>query len=929
MIVSGALKAMKWLLLLTVTSTLRSIDAATYPLGPNRFLGTCLDSTWVAKMEAEKGVSSKDRDSSGRLVHPFLQPALKYPRYRVDDPRTSSGAAYTDSCVPEGQFFYGAGQDAEGTTRGDVNGTLVLDLCDWETHALSTMVLAIIAQEVSGYTVSINKGGLGVDITQRMSSVMTGVCNPTHLNIEVWTSSTMPGLRLYFNESYNVGGVGYFGLSGVYTTHKFVKDATSATPPYYPDFWKDYKTSDALISALSVKSFKANSNYFPPAKDFCPTGTNGCEDNCQRTEACTKRENAGGDCLVMALMKPGFDRGFFQSVFDNLDIPAYFCFIGYGGLNKYASDAAVSGAPVLFYHYEPDPFHVVHKGQFDRVFLPRSDPERVKLSTGDYGENGFGVKTSNPLDVDYPSLLLSKFAANIVKDQPIGSLFSKLVLSDSDINDLLSRYITASSDAEEPEPYFRAACNWVKENYDVWSEWLDRLPLCTFEEHILSQVTGCDNDSSVREIEFSWKAPNPGNTVLPNDCDGGVDALPATITTSRSCDWIYENRRTWSGWIDKKPVCDSSFYDYNVSECDSDAYRTVQYFWKFSDPSNIQDSGECSGGDSLPETIQIDCEYMPTSSPTFAGLATLASIVTGFLAVAIVVVFKQRNAPIIRRSQFEMLLLMIFGGFFTTGAAVAYAGRPTYFLCGIRPVLVCMGFTTIFGSLVIKSLRVYRVFMRSAMKRVKVTLFRILKILSIFYVGDIIIFIAWYAADFPEPTITTKEASEFRGTVDRISCSSSSFIFTALLIFWKAILLMLGLYLSFLIRNVSVDFQESPWIFGSVVVVLVGCLVIMPMSYLVEMRASTYFVFLACALLFCTILIMCLMLVPKAFRLNEAGASSSSAKSMVSIKGRQSLPNTNMTNLTENDNTVDGSGRPSQIKYQVKPLHKTSNSEAN
>lgn len=167
---------------------------------------------------------------------------------------------------------------------------------------------------------------------------------------------------------------------------------------------------------------------------------------------------------------------------------------------------------------------------------------------------------------------------------------------------------------------------------------------------------------------------------------------------------------------------------------------------------------------------------------------------------------------------------MIFGGFFTTGAAVAYAGRPTQFLCGIRPVLVCMGFTTIFGSLVIKSLRVYRVFMKSAMKRVKVTLFKILKILSIFYIGDIIIFIAWYAADFPEPTITTEDATEFRGTVDRISCSSSSFIFTALLIFWKAILLMLGLYLSFLIRNVSVDFQESPWIFGSVVVVLVGCL---------------------------------------------------------------------------------------------------------
>lgn len=104
------------------------------------------------------------------------------------------------------------------------------------------------------------------------------------------------------------------------------------------------------------------------------------------------------------------------------------------------------------------------------------------------------------MDVDYPSLPLSKFAASIVKDLPIGSLFSKLSLSDTDINDLLTEYSIAMSDAAEPEPYFRAACNWVKANYDIWSDWLDRLPLCTFEDHIVSHVTGCENGSTVRKF---------------------------------------------------------------------------------------------------------------------------------------------------------------------------------------------------------------------------------------------------------------------------------------------------------------------------------------------------------------------------------------------------------------------------------------------
>jgi gamma-aminobutyric acid type B receptor len=178
---------------------------------------------------------------------------------------------------------------------------------------------------------------------------------------------------------------------------------------------------------------------------------------------------------------------------------------------------------------------------------------------------------------------------------------------------------------------------------------------------------------------------------------------------------------------------------------------------------------------------------MPTSSSTFVAVVAVATSMVVVLVVAIVFVVKQRHAPIIRRSQYEMRLIMISGGFLTTGAAVAYAGRPSRLLCGLRPVLVSLGFTTVFGALVMKSLRVYRVFLKSAMKRVKVTLFRILKILSIFYVVDMIIFLVWYGADFPEPTVETEEATEFRGSVDRISCKSSSFIFTALLIFWKAI----------------------------------------------------------------------------------------------------------------------------------------------
>ncbi|KAE8957784.1 hypothetical protein PR001_g31250 [Phytophthora rubi] len=273
-------------------------------------------------------------------------------------------------------------------------------------------------------------------------------------NRQKWHAKNI--LRVYFNESYLVGGTGYYGRTGLYTTHDFVLEGANATPPYFPGFWMHYTMSDALIGKLNVAAFKSNPKYFPPAETLCPNGTMGCENNCEKSEACTIRETAGKDCLVIAMMKPEWDKAFFQAVVSSIGIPAYFCFIGYDGVNKYASDAADSKTPVMFIHWEPDMFHVTHKGMFDRIFLPRTDPARVKLATGDYGENGYGKKTNNPLDVDYPTVEVAKYAASIVKHLPIGTLFSKLTLSNTDINDLLGKYNVARNDNTEPAPYFRA-----------------------------------------------------------------------------------------------------------------------------------------------------------------------------------------------------------------------------------------------------------------------------------------------------------------------------------------------------------------------------------------------------------------------------------------------------------------------------------------
>jgi gamma-aminobutyric acid type B receptor len=96
-------------------------------------------------------------------------------------------------------------------------------------------------------------------------------------------------------------------------------------------------------------------------------------------------------------------------------------------------------------------------------------------------------------------------------------------------------------------------------------------------------------------------------------------------------------------------------------------------------------------------------------------------------------------------------------------------------------------------------------------------------------------------------------------------------------IFWKALVLFAGLYITFLIRNVSSDFQESVWIFASAIVVLMGGIIILPLAYLVELPALTFYDFLASMLVFCTASVVALMIVPKILKSNAVAAAGDSS----------------------------------------------------
>lgn len=243
---------------------------------------------------------------------------------------------------------------------------------------------------------------------------------------------------------------------------------------------------------------------------------------------------------------------------------------------------------------------------------------------------------------------------------------------------------------------------------------------------------------------------------------------------------------------------------------------------------------------------------------------------------------------------------------------------PSRVVCALRPTLVSWSFTLIFGSLVVKSMRVYRVFLSSTMKRVVLSAGTMMKVLAGFLMVDIIIVVSWELVSPSEAVIKAESDAEIGGlTVDRLRCASGSSVFVGLLFFWKAVMLFGGLYLSILIRKVSSDFQESVWIFASSCVVLFSSLLLLPMGYFVTLSAAAFFLFFSFIVLSATMLVIGLMLVPKIVRLHDLATSA--ASEMASVKTTREKPNSMSVSEAQVAPLPDSLGNQRRQQEQQEP----------
>ncbi|XP_073526976.1 probable G-protein coupled receptor 156 [Phyllobates terribilis] len=257
----------------------------------------------------------------------------------------------------------------------------------------------------------------------------------------------------------------------------------------------------------------------------------------------------------------------------------------------------------------------------------------------------------------------------------------------------------------------------------------------------------------------------------------------------------------------------------------------------------------------------------------------LGSLLTCGLLLSIfffIFTIRFRKNRIVKMSSPNLNLVIVFGSVFTYISAFMFSaqGRAVSMetIIQARVSLLYIGLSLVFGPLLGKSWRLYRVFThRVPDKRVIIKDITLLGLEAALLVTDALLLLTWVLSD---PVICAQNVSARIKAADRATfcdvsrtrlCSSKYTDFwTALLLGCKAMFLVYGTYLAGLTKNISTPpVNQSLVIMVGSSLVIVATVVVLLVSRFFYTWPSLVYAVTAGSVLLCTTTITCLIFIPQ------------------------------------------------------------------
>mmetsp|Transcript_11368 Transcript_11368/g.31909 ORF Transcript_11368/g.31909 Transcript_11368/m.31909 type:complete len:875 (+) Transcript_11368:64-2688(+) len=235
------------------------------------------------------------------------------------------------------------------------------------------------------------------------------------------------------------------------------------------------------------------------------------------------------------------------------------------------------------------------------------------------------------------------------------------------------------------------------------------------------------------------------------------------------------------------------------------------------------------------------------------SMQILASIAIVVCFIYLIAVFFYRNEDVMMSATPLFLVFIIFGGIMILTSVYLLSPDPTPALCTATVWCIALGWSILFGSLLVKNWRVAKILGHSKkFFRKRISIVRMLVILAVHVSITLVLLILFTAIDTP--------------TVRHNSCKyeDAAEIIIYVIIGWNAIMMLPAIWISWKTKHVGENFNESKHIGWSVYnSALISC-ILLPIILTADDDDTVYLI-LSIGIIFGTMMTLSLLFIPKIY----------------------------------------------------------------
>jgi len=420
---------------------------------------------------------------------------------------------------------------------------------------------------------------------------------------------------------------------------------------------------------------------------------------------------------------------------------------------------------------------------------------------------------------------------------------------------------------------------------------------------------------------FSFQLHEVNKLLWPSSEDGV--GLTSDDLIKRTADISYR-----FGVIDR-PVNLTSFYRKELPVAAHKNLGTSGFVWGATPygPGSADFVGEqwravevtfCKVGDSVLVCDLVkresDSSWIDFSDPI--GI-TIMVLLVGFIALTfalIAVLVKFRRHTVIRTASFKFVCIMCVGLICGLASIFPLFGEPTRASCAARNWLIGLAYILFFGSFLLKTWRIHRIFNNARLITFTMPDRKLLMALTAMVVIEVALLVLFTIVGDLRPQQLPNPTNFNEYTTECVVDNEGTWV--ALLYAYKAVILGYGLYLALAVRNVRSEFNESKYLAFSVYNLAVVCIVVIPIiNGVASITGYASSIFKAFAIFVGGVPALAILIVPKLMVI----ANYDQYKAVHQIGGRHN--HSNATHFSNGTNGTEISSSMLQAQIRVRYAH--------